>query len=59
MLFLALTYIFSFKTAHIVFRPLRQLNLKLKNVVSEGMSKELINEDSTSSKEIGELYNCF
>ena len=41
LIFLIISYLASFKVAHFIFRPLRVLNLKLKNIKSEGMKKDL------------------
>jgi hypothetical protein len=52
------TYI-SFKISHCIFRPLRKLNMKMRNIIVDGMKRDLDSEDGESSKEIGRLYEVF
>ena len=48
----------SFQISHCIFRPLHRLNMKMRNIIIDGMKRDLeIEEDS--SIEIGGLYEVF
>ena len=49
----------SFKISHCIFRPLRRLNMRMHNVIVDGMKRDLDDDDVESSKEIGGLYEVF
>ena len=39
--FMVISYIASFRLAHNIMRPLRVLNLRMRDVITEGMKREL------------------
>ena len=45
----------SIKMSNFIFRPLRRLNMKMRNIITDGMKRDLQTEES-SSREIGDLY---
>lgn len=48
----------AFKISHVIFRPLRELNSKMRNILKEGMNRDL--EDvPESSRDITDLYEVF
>lgn len=49
----------AFKASHNIFRPLRKLNRKMRDIFADGMKRDLDQEDAIISKEISDLYQVF
>ena len=48
----------AFRISHKIFRPLRKLNFKMRNIINHELSKDL-GEEEESSIEIRNLYEVF
>ena len=48
----------SYKISHRIFKPLGTLNSKMRDIINDGMKRDLEYEED-SSKEIGRLYKVF
>lgn len=48
----------AFRISHKIFRPLRKLNFKMRNIINNELSKDL-GEEEESSLEISNLYEVF
>lgn len=48
----------SIKISNAIFKPLRRLNMKMRNIINDGMKRDLKSEEN-SSMEIGDLYEVF
>jgi hypothetical protein len=57
MIVLLSTYV-SFKLSHYIFRPLRELNAKMREIIKEGMIRDL-EDQKESSLDITSLYEVF
>lgn len=58
ILTLGIAYLIAFRLSHCIFRPLRSLNRKMKDVILDGMKHDLI-EGQASSIEVSFLYEVF
>jgi hypothetical protein len=48
----------AFRLSHCIFRPLRKLNVRMKDIINEGIMGDLEKEER-SSKEIDAMYDVF
>lgn len=58
ILTLGIASFISFQLSHNIFRPLRALNMKMRDIITEGMKRDL-EQENHSSREINNLYEVF
>lgn len=59
ILLLALFSYYAFKTSHYLFRPLRELNAKMRTILNENNSSKEIEQQRETSADITNLYDVF
>lgn len=55
----AIAVVMAYGTSHYIIRPLRQLNQKMRDIMSAGIDRDLEEEEESSSKELSKLYQVF